>query len=352
MVPTIRKKRGLIRFASFVLSGILLVCGVLTLCTLFFRTWSVVRETKTAAEIAPAQGNYFMVGDLRLFVQTEGEAGNPPIVLIHGMAAWSETWRPTMRALAKEGWYVIAVDMPPFGFSERPQNGLWWRTDQAERLKVLFEVMKIERPVVVAHSYGGRAATELALRHPNLVKGLVLVNAALDGIHENDTEDAPKSIFSIGRIVSGTLAVPHIRDSLVASTLTNPLLSRKLLALFLFDESDATEDILAVYRAPAKLEHTTTYMGMWLHGFLNGKDLGISQNADQYKTLTAPTALIWGEEDTITPLSQGRRLQTLIPDSHLAVLPNIGHIPQIEDSDMFLEYLFGALQFIYSHERQ
>ena len=54
------------------------------------------------------------------------------MVLFHGTAAWSELWRQTSDALAAAGFHVIALDLPPFGFSDRPGN--YTRQDQAARI--------------------------------------------------------------------------------------------------------------------------------------------------------------------------------------------------------------------------
>ena len=67
-----------------------------------------------------------------VFVQEKGPADGIPVVLFHGTAAWSELWRRTSDALAAAGFRVIALDLPPFGFSDRP--GSYTRQDQAARI--------------------------------------------------------------------------------------------------------------------------------------------------------------------------------------------------------------------------
>ena len=56
-----------------------------------------------------------------------------------------------------------------------------------------------------------------------------------------------------------------------------------------------------------------------------------------------PVKLIWGDKDTITPLWQGERLKQSIPQSSLAVLHGLGHIPQIEDPEVFNRALLAFL---------
>ena len=59
-----------------------------------------------------------------------------------------------------------------------------------------------------------------------------------------------------------------------------------------------------------------------------------------------PTALIWGDKDTVTPLTQGRQLNRLIKNSRLTVLDNVGHIPHIEAPDGFYDVLKKELRFV------
>lgn len=294
---------------------------------LAFAAWAMVREMKDPTALAPTTGRYVEATDVRLFVQTLGKESDPPIILVHGMAAWSETWRPVMTMLADRGWYVIAVDMPPFGFSERPLDHDVWRVAQARRLTALMDSLNIQKATIVGHSYGSRAVLETAMRYPGRVNRLVLVDPALSGVYAPESPPSP--------IVSAILSVAPVRYAVVASTMTNPLLARTLLSMFLFDPADATDEILAVYRAPASIRLSTRDMGLWMQGFLGGSDTGLSTDPANYALLRMPVALLWGENDTTTPLEQGYTLNSLIPGSTLTVLPGLGHIPHIEDVQGF-----------------
>ena len=78
------------------------------------------RQTGLRDALAPSTGRLVPTGSGSVFVQEKGPAGGVPVVLFHGTAAWSELWRHTIDALAAAGFRVIALDLPPFGFSDRP----------------------------------------------------------------------------------------------------------------------------------------------------------------------------------------------------------------------------------------
>ena len=95
------------------------------------------RERMTIESLAPPSGRWVDVGDSRLFVQEWGPADGPVLLLAHGTGAWSGTWFELPAALAGAGWRVVAVDLPPFGFSAsngRPGDLDYSRPAQALRL--------------------------------------------------------------------------------------------------------------------------------------------------------------------------------------------------------------------------
>lgn len=120
-------------------------------------------------------------------VHVSGPADGPRMLIVHGTAAWGGFWRDSAKELAAKGWRVIAVDLPPFGWSEHDEQARYDRISQAERLAAVIAATGSGPAAVVAHSFGGGPATELALRHPNRVRGLVLVDAALG--HLDPTAD-------------------------------------------------------------------------------------------------------------------------------------------------------------------
>ena len=104
---------------------------LLVLVIVAFRMAASIRETRTRAELAPSWGHLVPTNSGGVFVQERGPANGIPVVPFHGTAAWSELWRHTTPVLADAGFHVIALDLPPFGFSDRP--GSYTRQDQAAR---------------------------------------------------------------------------------------------------------------------------------------------------------------------------------------------------------------------------
>lgn len=85
---------------------------------------------------------------------------------------------------------------------------------------------------------------------------------------------------------------------------------------------------------------------MWLEQFVLGGEASLSQDASRYATLAMPVLLLWGAEDTITPLARAEALKRLLPSAELVALPGTGHIPTIENPEAFRGAL---LRFLDGH---
>ena len=91
---------------------------------------------------------------------------------------------------------------------------------------------------------------------------------------------------------------------------------------------------------------TTAAHADWLVDLLVPPKDAVSTREEEIAKFALPTALIWGDKDEVSPLDVGQTLNKLITDSTLDVMPNIGHIPQIENADLFHKHLLKALSQI------
>ena len=102
------------------------------------------------------------------------------LLFVQGTGAWSGAWRPATTMLGNAGFHAIAIDLPPFGFSERPGQPLYDKQDQGKRIVGVLDALRIQRVILVGHSFGAGPTMEAAFLKPERVRGLVLVDAALN----------------------------------------------------------------------------------------------------------------------------------------------------------------------------
>ncbi|MDN5941221.1 MAG: alpha/beta hydrolase [Nitrospira sp.] len=330
---------GLILKTTVSLIAVLLfvVAGLLIL----FTVQAGNREHETRQQSAPPTGRFVPTGEIEIFVQEMGPANGPAVLFVHGTGAWSEMWREPMVALAAAGYHSLAIDMPPFGFSEKPLLPRYSSRDQAHRIIGIVCALGLRQVTLSEHSFGCRATVEAAVHLTHEMQSLVLIDAAL-GMTANNSPPAPPGWTT--RSLKSVFGIPLIRQALVASTVTNPLLTRQLFQLLIDNPADATDALVEMLQRPLVVRDSTLRLGEWLQIFLFADDSStLSSQPETYRTFAPPTLLLWGERDQLTPLAQGQMLASLLPDPTLVVLKGVGHIPQVEDVAQFTDALLRFL---------
>jgi pimeloyl-ACP methyl ester carboxylesterase len=285
-----------------------------------FRVAADVRESQDAVAAAGAGALFATVDGRRIHYRAWGPETGRTIMLVHGTLAWSETFRDIAEPLAGLGYRIVAPDLPPFGFSERPTGHDYSRAAQAKRLLAFADAIQLDGFVLGVHSYGGGAAVEAAFVEPERVEGLVLMDVAM-GLSQARA-DIP---------MLWLLRVAAVREIVVSATLTNPLAIGPGLRAFIYDDSVVTPERVALYRQPSVMRGTTEAIGRWLFtGLLRDESRAASSDPARYRRFEAPVLVIWGRQDTVTPLAQGEALAALFPTAELEVLDGVNHIPHVE----------------------
>lgn len=312
-----------------------------------FRAAATLRETETP-EVAAGPGALFVEADgLKLHYRTWGPETGPALLLVPGTMAWAETWRDIAGSLGDKGFRVISPDMPPFGYSGRPSDGDYSRAAQARRLLAFADALKLERFVLGVHSYGGGGAIEAAFLAPDRIQALVLLDVAL-GLGRMEKPEPP---------LAPVAGFWPLRDVLIAATFTNPLLIGKGLRDFIADDALATSERVALYARPLTMAGTTQAIGDWLVTGLYGDErLSRAADLDNYGAFDAPVLVIWGREDTVTPLEQGETIAASFARGRLEVLDGVNHIPHVERPqaviDLFAAFLAQTAEPVTAPDKQ
>jgi pimeloyl-ACP methyl ester carboxylesterase len=259
-------------------------------------------------------------------------------MLIHGTGTWSEIWRETIDALSVDH-RVIAVDLPPFGYSDKPLGDhAYTRQAQANRLVQLIKALHLSRVTLVGHSVGARPVVEAALQSPALVSRLVFIDPAL-GFQTNSSAAPHFEQNHPSWPVRTLFGSPSLRNAVVSTYGTNPLFTSRIFRSFVSNEAAVTPQRVKVIEQPMRVRGTTAAYGAWLEFLVVSEDRSLSSNFANLRRLSMPVGIIWGRTDTVTPLWQGERLRELIPHAQLVVLDGVGHIPYIEDPPHFIAAL-------------
>jgi pimeloyl-ACP methyl ester carboxylesterase len=329
------------KWLGYLLKTLAAILGLLIGVILFFTVQANLRETKTRHEAAPSTGRFVQAGDVELFIQEMGSSTNGQVILfIHGTAAWSGLWRETMAPLAEAGYHCIAIDIPPFGFSERPSTPSYGNAAQAKRIVALMDALKIEHAILFGHSFGGGATLETALMIPDRIDALILEDVG--GLNLN-IQPAPENQGPSA--VGLFLETPAVRNPVLSTTATNPLFTKTLISAMILDPADATEEKIKILQEPLVLKGATNTLGDWLQAVLGPQEISLTSETSNYQTLTMPALIVWGDSDTVIPLKEGQNLQSIMPNAELVVMKGVNHIPHVEDLDALMKIVLGFLKF-------
>jgi pimeloyl-ACP methyl ester carboxylesterase len=297
------------------------------------------REVHSAEELAPKTGHYLQSADVRLFVQEEGPAAGPSVVFVPGPATWSEQWRQPMSTLARQGYHAIALDLPPFGFSQRPQAWTYDKRHQALRIIGLLDAMHIDRAILVGHSLSAGPVVEAAIIAPQRISGLLLVDPMLE-IRPRWRTEPTRAAQMADKLVE----MPLEREWLVGLFLTNPGFTRPLLEMAMADSASARRSWVTQLQLPLGISGTTEAVDEWLATQLIKARPGFSEFQTSYPWLKMPMVLIRGKQDWLVPMEEAELISRLAPQSRLLELDWAGHLPQMEDPDGFSQQLVAAMK--------
>ena len=294
---------GILLFSVFVLPYLLPLNGPAT----------VVPTT-----LADPNGAFVQAGDTRMYYQKAG-SDEVPIVLVHGFGASSLSWRENLNPIAEAGFTVYAPDMRGFGLSDKGWDKSMSQDAQADRLKAFLDAQGIDRAVLAGNSMGGGIVTHFALRYPDRVRGLVLVDPAIYGGANSGVASALVSLPGIQRWGQHIVRLILADNDRNADTIKSAW----------FDPSKLTPDVLSGYRRALQTPD-------WDISLLALMRDGASNNLSaRLKDLNVPTLIVWGEHDTWISPTNAPKLNQDIAGSELAIIQDAGHVPHEERPEEF-----------------
>jgi len=286
--------------------------GVLLLIALAIGARRLLEKPAQIPPPSVAQGERdFTLNGVR-WRSRETDGKGVPIVFVHGLLSTSASWKRALPS-ASAGHPSVAVDLPGFGFSDRPWPFDYTVAGQAQALLAYLEARGFEKVALVGNSLGGGVCLVAAAAQPARVSALVLVGSA------SPVSRIPWN-FQL-------LRAPGIGE-LEMEFLIRPV-----------------QEAALRYRLFAHPERVTgelvddDWIPITVPGTRRAALAAIRSNTRGYENLLsrvqAPTLVLWGKEDRILPAEEGLRLSSEIRGSRLVILPDTGHIPQEETPQEF-----------------
>jgi pimeloyl-ACP methyl ester carboxylesterase len=261
-------------------------------------------------------------------------AGSGPlIVLLHGIAGDSGTWKEVVPWLTSSHT-VLAPDLLGHGESCKPE-GDYSLGAYANGVRDLLEALELPRGTIVGHSLGGGVAMQLAYQFPERCERLVLVSSGGLGRELH-------ALLRAAALPGAGVVLPWLcvagRQSVGRAVHALGRLGLRASA----DLEESWRGFVSLENPEARRAFLSTVRGLI---DLHGQRVAASDRL--YLTAGMPTLIVWGEKDPLIPVRHGREAHEHMPGSRLEVYAGAGHFPHRDEPRRFATTL---LDFVRSTE--
>jgi pimeloyl-ACP methyl ester carboxylesterase len=270
---------------------------------------------------------YATLAGCRTAILDEG-GGAPPLLFLHGHASSIVEWDSTVSDL-RDRFRCVVPDLPGHGMSCLPPAPEATLDRNVRTCLELLDLLAAGPAVVVGHSMGGRVGAHMALRRPDRVRSLVMVNAPAD-------QPLPRSLKRITRFVPLSLVPTLFRSK--------PLFRRFLRRYssgMVRDPNPLTRRKAAYFRAlrqgadlPARARFLTAL----------GRDLFRDNLHERLHEIRVPVLVVWSDRDPTCPVRSAELITARVPRARLVLMRGCGHNPHLERAGAFQEALLTFVQ--------
>ncbi len=267
-----------------------------------------------------------IVNGIRLHWVEQGQG--PLVLLLHGFPEFWYSWRHQIPVLAQR-FRVVAPDLRGYNLSEKPQRGYDVET-LTDDVSSLVRTLGEERASVVGHDWGGLLAWVFAIRFPDVIKKLVILNAPHPARFEEEVR-RPRQFFRSTYALFFQL--PGLPELLLGANRCWPLarlMQRSAVEKGAFSEAD-----LERYREAMSRPGTLT-------AALNYYRAASLRRLPRDQTVRTPTLIVWGEHDAALGKELTYGLERWVPDLTIRYL-DCGHWTQQERPEEVNRYLMEFL---------
>lgn len=261
-------------------------------------------------------------GPLAMHYIEKGEGSNH-LFLLHGFRGHSFTWKELIDPLAEAGYHVWAIDLIGYGLSDKPDKATYNVDFFVQQIYAFMNAHGLMRAHFVGNSMGGGIALSMVLAHPEHVKSLILLDALGYPL------DMPLYLSLTKHI--NQIWVPFL----------GPTMVRHCLKQIVYHPESVTDEQVEAYSLPYRFPGGVAASLMTLQKFDNQRLVEMGQ---KYGTISRPVLVIWGDNDTLIPLSHYEKFLKDFPHADRVLIPKCGHIPQEEHPQKVLEAILPFLQ--------
>lgn len=249
----------------------------------------------------------------------EQEGTGPPCLVLHGGLGVDHTLYQSSITPLAERLRLVYLDHRGNGRSGRPPTDTITMEQLADDAAALARHLGLEHVVVLGHSYGGFVAQELALRHPQLVSALILIDTTPGQLGATERPDDDQGPPPAPELVEAMSVIPSTDDELAVGM-------RDLFRFYLRRLD------------PAEIEPVLAATIFDVQAMIRGFEVLAGWSAvDRLHAIAAPTLVLAGRHDVFTSWPQSVRIASRISGAEMVVFEDSGHMPWLDEPDRFFE---------------
>lgn len=253
-------------------------------------------------------------GGVRTRYMQSGNPSKPLVLALHGVGGHAEAYSRNFGPHGEEFWFV-AIDMLGHGWTDQPAID-YQVSDYAFHVLDVLKALGRKSAMITGESLGGWVGTYLAVHHPEVVEKLVLNTAGGWTAH-------PEVMERLKRLSNEAASDPSWERI------------KTRLEFLMCDKSMVSDDLIetrrAIYAQPGFGETMKRIMCL--------QEMEIRRpnmiTAEQYRSIKAPTLVVWTSHDPTATPAEGKEISEMIPDAQYVVMNECGHWPQFEDANEF-----------------
>lgn len=274
--------------------------------------------------VAFSQG-YLDAGGIRTRYMQSGDPAKPLVLALHGVGGHAEAYSRNFGPHGEHFWFV-AIDMLGHGWTDK--SSLPYQVkDYADHVLAVLKALGRSKALLTGESLGGWVATYLAVHHPDVVERLVLNTSGGWTAH-------PEVMARLKKLSNEAASDPSWERI------------KARLEFLMCDKSMVSDDLIetrrAIYAQPGFAETMKQIMCL--------QDMEVRRpnmiTEQQYRSIKAPTLVVWTSHDPTATPEEGRQIAEMIPGAQYVVMNECGHWPQFEDADEFnrlhIDFLRGV----------
>jgi len=273
----------------------------------------------------PFTPNYFYTEGNRMHYIDEGQGET--VLFVHGTPSWSFEYRGVIKRL-KTSFRCVAIDHIGFGLSDKPVHYDYSTANHSQTLERFVLDKNLNNFALVVHDFGGPIGLNFAIRHPDRVKRLVILNSWL---WSSDTDPD----FVRTRKLLKSPILPFLYRHLNFSA--RYILPRS------FGDQKISKEILKQYTKP--FAGKTPRNGPWafVQSLLSDQDWFEQLWEKRQLISRKPTLFVWGMKDPIIKPDNLKKFQSGFPNSVTVELDTGGHFPQEEHPELVADAIMDFL---------